>query len=150
MSPKIRNIIIFVAIAAIFVFIYIFFFQSSSSSQPSLVSSSSTSGSPTNPATGEATLGTQYFLTLLLNVKTLKLDDSIFSDPAFASLHDSSITLTPDATTGRPNPFAQFGTDVTLPPGGIPLPILTPPTPATTPVTTPPSTTPTTGIPAKP
>ncbi|MBI3888502.1 hypothetical protein HY311_01780 [Candidatus Nomurabacteria bacterium] len=121
--PKIRNIIIFAAIAVALVLIYVFFFKPSSSDQANLVSSapatSDTGNSGANIPNG-TTLVTQDFLTLLLNVKHIKLDDSIFADPAFGSLHDSSITLVPDATTGRPNPFAQFGNDAVSVPAVIP------------------------------
>jgi hypothetical protein len=116
--PKIRNIIIFVAIAGVLILVYVFFIKpSSSSNQANLVSSS---GTTTSTATGSGTdTGTQNatssiagnFLTLLLSVKTIQLNTDIFSDPAFTSLHDSSIVLVPDATTGRPDPFAQFGAE---------------------------------------
>ena len=56
----------------------------------------------------------QDFLSLLLNVKSIKLDSTIFDDPAFLSLYDSSITLTPDGTEGRVNPFAPLGADVVV------------------------------------
>ena len=153
--PKIRNIIIFIAIAAALILAYIFFTRQSPS-QATLVSSpstaadttSSTDGSAaatadTNLPSGDASVA-QSFLTLLLNVKNIKLDDSIFSDPAFTSLHDSSIVLVPDATTGRPNPFAQFGNDVGPIPGNATsssvAPAITPTSPTSP--TTPPITTP--------
>ena len=137
MTPKIKNIIIFVAIGAVLVLIYIFFIKPAPD-QGSLVSSNTvlpnvnTSGVDTSFPNG-ATSVTQDFLTLLLNVKNIKLDDTIFSDPAFNSLHDSSITLTPDGTEGRPNPFAQFGNDS----GVIVAPLSTPTVPNTPPVTPP-------------
>ena len=76
--------------------------------------SSSTPISPISDATGlnsnpQDSPVNQDFLTILLNVKNVKLDDSIFSDPAFNSLRDSSIVLVPDNTEGRPNPFAPIG-----------------------------------------
>ena len=114
--PKIRNIIIFVAIAVVFILLYVLFIKPApqqadlvSSTLPSVSSTSGTTAT-TNPGSGSS-LNTQDFLTLLLNVNNIKLDDAIFSDPAFTSLHDSSIVLTPDGTQGRPNPFAQFGND---------------------------------------
>src|ERR1019366_5287181 len=107
--PKIRNIIIFAAIAVVFILLYVFFIKPAPQ-QADLVSSTlpsvgTTSGSVPAPGSGNS-LNTQDFLTLLLNVNNIKLDDAIFSDPAFAGLHDSSIVLTPDGTQGRPNPFA--------------------------------------------
>jgi hypothetical protein len=131
MTAKIKNIIIFVAIGAVLVLIYIFFIKPAPD-QGNLVSSNTvlpnvnTSGVDTSPPNGTASI-TQDFLTLLLNVKNIKLDDTIFSDPAFNSLHDSSITLTPDGTEGRPNPFAQFGNDS----GAIVAPLNTPNVPNT-------------------
>lgn len=114
---KPKNIIIFVAAGAILVLVYVFFIKPSP--EPTgLVSTS------TDPVTGDMalpdgtssdTLGTNDFLAVLLNVKNIKLDDSIFSDPAFATLRDSSITLTPDGTEGRPNPFAPIGSDSSIP-----------------------------------
>lgn len=56
----------------------------------------------------------QDFLSLLLNVKGIKLNDSILTDSAFGALHDSSILLTPDGTEGRPNPFAPVGSDIII------------------------------------
>lgn len=113
--PAIKNILIFVAIAGIFVFIYIFYFKSSPEGEDALVSSS---GEPVIsgevPASAaESNALAQDFINLLLNVKNIKLDDAIFSDPAFLSLDGShSITLIPDGTEGRPNPFAPIGIDI--------------------------------------
>jgi hypothetical protein len=122
MAPKIKNIIIFVIIAVVFILIYIFFIKPSPD-QASLISSPSgtslpnvnDSGAGTNVPSGNS-LVPKNFLTLLLNVKNIKLNDAILSDPVFNSLRDSSIVLTPDGTEGRPNPFAQFGNDsITVP-----------------------------------
>jgi hypothetical protein len=114
--PKIRNILIFVAIVVVLILGYFLFIKSSSSNQASLVSSSANTGSTSSssPAStnGSGTAGvTEDFLSTLLSINTIKLDTSIFSNPAFSSLRDSSITLVPDSTQGRPNPFAQFGND---------------------------------------
>jgi hypothetical protein len=109
MSPLIKNIII-VAGVAIVLFVGYFFFLKPSPEIAPLVSSSNTL-SPLNQ-TGDinAPLANE-FLTLLLSVKSIRLDDSIFSNGIFNTLRDSSIILTPDATIGRPNPFAPLGND---------------------------------------
>lgn len=113
---QIRNIIIFTIIAAAFVLIYIFFIKPSPP-QENLISSSdivlpNMNGSNPNVTTpSETSLVAKDFLILLLNVENIKLDDAIFSEPSFNSLRDSSITLIPDGTEGRPNPFAQFGVE---------------------------------------
>lgn len=113
MTPKIKNILIFGGIGLVLVLVYVFFLKPAPS-QPSLTSTSDTTNSSATDATGNSTTDansaiTQDFLTLLLNVKSITLNDSIFSDPAFNSLQDSSIILTPDGTQGRPNPFAPIG-----------------------------------------
>ncbi len=132
MTPKIKNILIFTTIAVVFILIYIFFIKPSPA-EPNLVSTSNNTtlpnidGSlPVSVDTSNANAATEDFLALLLSVKRIKLDDTIFSDPSFISLHDSSIVLVQDGTQGRPNPFAQFGNDavVTPPPAA---PVCTPP-----------------------
>ena len=115
--PKIKNIIIFIIIGAIFVLIYIFFIKQSSPDTATLISSLPSS-TVSNTAEDQNSLVTQKFLTLLLSVKNIRLDDAIFSNNAFISLRDSSIILTPDGNEGRINPFAPLGSDtiVIIPP----------------------------------
>ena len=47
-------------------------------------------------------------LALLLNLKSLKLDASIFNDPVFISLVDFGQNI-PERSHGRTNPFAPIG-----------------------------------------
>jgi len=120
MTPKIKNIIIFVAIGLVLVLGYVFFLKPAPA-EPSLTSSSDAGTSATGGTTASTDQNsaiTQDFLSLLLSVKSITLDDSIFATPAFNSLQDSTIVLTPDGTQGRPNPFAPIGTDssAALPP----------------------------------
>lgn len=133
MIPKVRNIIIFVIIAAILALAYIFVIkpQSGPATLVSSTVSTTTSSMPgnTNGTTSTdvtAPASAQDFLNLLLNVQNIKLDDSIFSDPAFLNLHDSSIVLTQDGHEGRPNPFAPIGTDI-MPPAPVTVPTCTAP-----------------------
>lgn len=49
-------------------------------------------------------------IALLLELKALKLDDSIFSSSAFQSLQDFSQALVSEPV-GRSNPFAPLGSD---------------------------------------
>lgn len=107
----IKNIAIFVIIGAVLVLAYIFFIKKTPN-QASLVSVQNTPIANVTNSTNQNSVVTGDFLSLLLSVKSIKLDDSIFSDEAFKSLSDSSITdLTPDSTEGRPNPFAPFGSN---------------------------------------
>ena len=155
--PKLRNILIFVAIGAVLVLVYIFFIRKPSPPETTLVSSplvfpaTSAAVGVASTSAGANTGGAvaQDFLTLLLSVKNIKLDDTILSDVAFTSLDGThSITLTPDGTEGRPNPFAPLGSDTALSSdsAGVSIstttPNLTSPTTPTLPPTTPPKTTP--------
>ena len=156
--PKMKNIIIFSAIAVALILAYVFFFRSSPE-EPGLVSSGPLGEIPGDLATTAAPQITQEFLSVLLNIQRIRLDDAIFSDPAFLALQDSSILLTPDGNEGRPNPFAPIGSDATAsasstttPPGSSSSSSTTPPasttpstTPGTTPSATPPTYTPPTG-----
>src|SRR3989344_7940676 len=108
MGFKIKNLIIFLGILLLLVLFYFFFLRGDSAEEPLLTSSSS--GSEATAPSGEPTLG-QDFLTLLLSVKNITLDDSVLSDPAFTSLIDSTILLIPDGNEGRRNPFAPLGSD---------------------------------------
>ena len=110
MTAKIKNILIFVTIGAIFVLIYIFFIKPAPAPAP-LISASSGLVTGNTAIVGDNSSIAKDFLALLLSVKNIKLNDSIFSDKAFLSLHDSSITLIPDGDEGRPNPFAPFSND---------------------------------------
>src|SRR3989338_4136548 len=113
--PTIKNIIIFLAIGTALVLIYIFFIKADPNDGAALISSGGTPLVSNGGVEQKDKVIAQDFLNLLLNVREIKLDDAIFSDPAFISLDDShSITLTPDGTEGRINPFAQFGNDVAV------------------------------------
>jgi hypothetical protein len=162
--PKIKNIIIFLVIGAIFVAIYVFYIRSSAPT-PDLVSSTTTTA-PIAPSALVSSTGAvdedgtvaREFLNLLLSVKSIKLNDTIFSDVAFKSLHDSTITLIPDGNEGRPNPFATLGNDIATPQPTTPANPITPttqttpalPTESTPSSTTPPASNPKAPTPAGP
>lgn len=141
---KIKNIIIFTTITVIFILIYIFFIKSEPVTE-NLVSSPSNTTLPnivdlsTNAKEENKTAFiAKDFLSLLLNVKNIKLDDTIFSEIAFDSLRDSSIILVPDGNEGRPNPFAQFGSDKIVPTSPTsPIPSVFPTSSTTTTTLTP-------------
>jgi len=131
MPPKIKNIIIFVTIGLIFVLIYIFFIKEPSIDEDTTLVSSTEVNSPlvSTGTEGASPVIAEDFLALLLNVTNIKLNDSIFSDMAFSSLHDSSIILTPDGNEGRPNPFAPIGSDIIALPISMPEVNIVPMTP---------------------
>ncbi len=112
MASKIKNIIIFVVIGVALTGGYLLF-AGKGEKQPSLVGSSSTSGSTStgNLKKGDSEIAKEL-LGVLLNVKSIRLEDDIFKEDAFTSLRDSSILLVPDGNEGRPNPFAPIGNDL--------------------------------------
>ena len=89
---------------------------SSTSSNSPLQSSAPTGGTSAASAIDpqDAALGDK-FLALLLNMRTIKLDPTLFSDPAFSSLRDFTTDLPPEADPGRVNPFAPLGQDAAAP-----------------------------------
>jgi hypothetical protein len=60
-------------------------------------------------------------LPTLLEIKDIRLDQSIFADPVFKSLQSFSVEL-PKEESGRPNPFGPVGqvsaSSVNTPAGG--------------------------------
>jgi hypothetical protein len=119
--PTTRNILIFIAIAIVIFSVYFFFLKPDPMPAPNLTNTAdeslpnigqTTPSASVSPGTPDAAAD---FLTLLLNVKNIKLEESLFSDPAFKALRDSSIVIASDGTEGRPNPFAPLGRDITTP-----------------------------------
>lgn len=51
------------------------------------------------------------FISMLLNLQSIKLSDDIFSEPAFEALVDNTVRLNQPGNEGRPNPFAPIGSD---------------------------------------
>lgn len=49
------------------------------------------------------------FISILANLQSIRLDDDIFSDPAFQALADNTIRLNQPGNEGRSNPFAPIG-----------------------------------------
>lgn len=97
-----KNMVVIGVIAAVLALLY--YFYSSGSSSPLL----------TNAATAGTSPVSQEILATLGNLRTIKLDNSIFSDPLFKSLSDFGVTI-PPAAAGRRNPFAPVGV------GGVPV-----------------------------
>lgn len=54
--------------------------------------------------------GDNELLLLLVNLRSITLDESLFNDKAFKSLVDFGQQLVPEPT-GRQNPFAPVGSD---------------------------------------
>jgi len=71
----------------------------------------SSPGSPSELLTAESEPSpvSQEILVTLANLRTIRLDNSVFEDPLFLSLSDFGVTIAP-AAAGRRNPFAPVGT----------------------------------------
>lgn len=94
-------------VIVVLLFLLVYFYMSGSSTPTGTL----IAGSPYG-AVGSSELA------LLNQVRSLKIDTTLFNDPAFRSLVDYSVEITPE-NVGRPNPFA-------------PLPGMPSPTPAKT------------------
>lgn len=66
--------------------------------------------------TSDAPVVDQDLISLLLTLRSIKLDEKIFSDTAFRSLEDFSKELIAEPV-GRNNPFAPLGARETAPQG---------------------------------
>lgn len=80
-------------------FFYKVFFLSGDAT-PSLSSTTSATDAAFSPAS-------QNLLVVLANLRTIQLNNAIFSSPAFASLTDFGVTIAPEPV-GRVNPFAPY------------------------------------------
>ncbi len=58
----------------------------------------------------ESAVSNDEFFATLLSVRSIRIDTSLFSNPAFLYLKDHPVVLGTD-TVGRTNPFAAIGTD---------------------------------------
>ena len=58
-------------------------------------------------ASPEATIVSARILNLLNQIQSLKIDTTLFKDPAYQTLVDYSVPI-PPVDVGRPNPFAPI------------------------------------------
>lgn len=92
---KSKSLIIGVVVIIVIVIIYFYMSGSSSSSSNSLLQGEDVSGIGANE------------LMLLNQIKSLHIDTTLFKDPAYTSLVDYTVAITPE-NVGRPNPFAPI------------------------------------------
>lgn len=92
-----KSIAVVVLVVALGVGWYLFFGGSASS--PTLTTTQATGDNPAE----------KNLISTLLALRAVKLDATIFSDPAFISLKDFSTQIVPEPV-GRSNPFAPLST----------------------------------------
>lgn len=129
MNPKLKNAIIFIVIGIVVISVYFVFIKKpSASSQANLAVVGETAPLANTDSGAVANNGqtnslddqlSKDFLSVLLSIKNINLDDSIFSNVAFTNLKDSTILLLPDGSEGRPNPFAPIGTENNIVPATV-------------------------------
>ena len=78
------------------------------------VYSSSDSGALLTSSGGETSPVSQEILNTLGQLRVIKLDPGLFTDPVFVSLADFGVTIPPQQA-GRRNPFAPVGSSVGAP-----------------------------------
>jgi len=105
---KYKNIILIIVIAVVLFFLYqIFLAGDDDLSDTSLLIAQPAVDDIQNAAIG------REFLSVLLKLRSLDLDETIFSDRSFVILKDFSQEIKPQPS-GRANPFLQIGNDPIL------------------------------------
>ena len=102
-----RNLIIIVVVGAVFAAAYFIFINKGNSGDVGGLATVA----GTNTSATDITLTSQDFLTQLLKIDSIKIDDKIATNPAFTVLVDLSKPIDPDTNPGRINPFAPLGAD---------------------------------------
>jgi len=103
MKKIFKNALIFVLILAAAVVGYLFLRKTPEAPLQTVAPTTTT------PALAPTTAIGQEFLNMLLSLKNLKIDSSVFKDKVFLNLRDFSTPITRDpGQEGRPNPFLPF------------------------------------------
>lgn len=114
MLSKIKKIILFLILAIILFAIY-FLFLKPKTQEPNLqtqtAENNSTTENQNEKENNKESILAKEFLNLLLNVKSIEVNQDFFANPIFRNLKDSEVLLSQDKSEGRPNPFAPIGQD---------------------------------------
>lgn len=111
MKKILKPIIIAVCVALVGFGAYAYIAKKKNADQGTLISSNAGASTPTNESTESEDIS-NHFLDLLLNLKNIRLDTSLFDAATFKALQDFSSPISPDPNPGRPNPFSPIGQDV--------------------------------------
>ena len=117
MKKIIRTIIILAVVVGLGAVGYKYFLAkpAATTTDSGLATTAGVSTDPSVAATADAnvTTSSNQFLSLLLDVQSIKLDSTLFASPSFTTLQDLSRPIVPDTNPGRANPFAPLGQDTT-------------------------------------
>src|SRR3989344_462832 len=108
MNSTLKNILIFVLIFGVLAGGYYFFIGNKTEEQ-GLTSIDPVTGTEIASVV-DSGVGSE-FLSTLLNIKNIKLDNAIFLSSAFRYLQDYTTELVEQGNAGRVNPFAPIGID---------------------------------------
>lgn len=119
MSKTVKLIIVIAVILALIIIGATFVTQPGSGNESnglqSLVTGDSASPLTQAAVTDADVANTQQinreFVSMLLNLRSITLNDDIFSEPAFQALMDNTIRLNQPGNEGRSNPFAPIGVE---------------------------------------
>lgn len=114
MSNKLKNLI-FILVGLALILVYVLFFKKDNTNDQALtVNTTNNIGNveinkvENNPI--DEKLSSEILATLS-SIKSITLQDKIFTSNAFQSLVDGTVPLVKDGNEGRPNPFAPIGND---------------------------------------
>ena len=102
-------------VIVVLVFVLAYFYMSGDSSTSTANTGTLTAGS-TYGAVGSSELS------LLNQVRSLRIDTALFRDPVFLSLQDYSVSIPPE-NVGRPNPFAALPGEAVVKPAASQAPV---------------------------
>jgi ABC-type antimicrobial peptide transport system permease subunit len=114
MNKGLKTLLIILGLVVVAAAVYFVLGNSSQEQSTGLVSGGTNEpvASPISQAgsTITAEIG-QEFIATLLSLQSINLDTTLFSNPAFVTLENRTLTFEDIQTNGRPNPFAPIGTD---------------------------------------
>ncbi len=73
-----------------------------------MMSGSATGSGAALTSTDDASIGSQPMLVMLSSLQSIRLDNTIFTDPTFVALTDFGVVIAPEPL-GRHNPFVFVG-----------------------------------------
>ncbi len=112
MNKTYHKFLIAFTIFVVFGGVYLYF-SNSLKSEASLISSLASSAPEDLTSTDQKITNDIAFISTLSSLNNIKIDTSLFTNLSFVSLKDNTVLLEEDIISGRVNPFAPVGANVT-------------------------------------